>query len=143
MGVGCIVVSGERLLMVQDHRGMWSTPGGHLDFGESPAECAARETREETGVAIRNIEFVAVTNDVLPDTRRHYITVWMRADANGTAIEVEDTREVARVDWFRPDSLPTPLHLYVRNLISGRSLPAVPPNLPFADELRISASLSP
>ena len=41
VGVGCIVVRGDgQLLMVQNHRGRWSTPGGHLDFGESPAECA-------------------------------------------------------------------------------------------------------
>src|SRR3989344_3004896 len=30
--------------------GLWSLPGGKLDFGEQIEECAAREFREETGI---------------------------------------------------------------------------------------------
>jgi 8-oxo-dGTP pyrophosphatase MutT (NUDIX family) len=30
----------------------WFTPGGGRDEGESPQECAARELREETGLAV-------------------------------------------------------------------------------------------
>jgi 8-oxo-dGTP diphosphatase len=36
VGVGCIVVRDGNLLLVRNQRGLWSTPGGHLDFGESP-----------------------------------------------------------------------------------------------------------
>lgn len=32
--------------------GLWVAPGGKLDPGESPAECAIREMREETGLEI-------------------------------------------------------------------------------------------
>ena len=67
VGIGCIVVRHRQLLLVRNHRGFWSTPGGHLDFGETPEACAARETREETGISVSNIEFVAITNDVLAD----------------------------------------------------------------------------
>ena len=47
-----------RLLLIErtrdPNRGCWSPVGGKLDFaaGESPAECAARECREETGFAV-------------------------------------------------------------------------------------------
>lgn len=132
VGVGCIVVRGDgQLLMVQSHRGFWSTPGGHLDFGESPAECAARETLEETGLRVTGIEFVAVTNDVLPDTGRHYVTIWMRAEAAESTPVIGDPAEIAAVGWFSPDVLPRPLHLYFQNLVAGRSLPPHPANLPF------------
>jgi 8-oxo-dGTP diphosphatase len=33
--------------------GLWEFPGGKVHPGESPADCAARECLEETGVAIR------------------------------------------------------------------------------------------
>jgi mutator protein MutT len=33
--------------------GMWEFPGGKIETGESPAEAAARECLEETGLAVR------------------------------------------------------------------------------------------
>ncbi|KAL3839003.1 hypothetical protein ACJIZ3_023594 [Penstemon smallii] len=37
---------------------------GHLEFGESFEECAAREV-EETGLDINQIEFLTVTNNII------------------------------------------------------------------------------
>ncbi|SCG63244.1 NUDIX hydrolase [Micromonospora humi] len=37
----------------------WFTPGGGLDPGESPAECAARELAEETGLRLTPAELGA------------------------------------------------------------------------------------
>ena len=34
--------------------GMWLQPGGHVEPGESPAESALREAREEIGVPVRH-----------------------------------------------------------------------------------------
>ena len=49
--------AGEHLLMLrakQPNLGVWSPIGGKLEMGtgESPFECAVRETREETGHAV-------------------------------------------------------------------------------------------
>lgn len=133
IGVGCIVVRADgHLLMVQNQRGFWSTPGGHLDFGESPAECAARETFEEAGIRVGAVEFVAITNDVLHDAGRHYLTIWMRADVADSELLIGDPAEIAAAQWFAPDALPEPRHVYFENLLAGRSLPPNPANLPFA-----------
>lgn len=116
--------------MVRDHRGLWSTPGGHLDFGESPAACAARETLEETGVSVVNVEFVAITNDVLEDVDKHYVTIWMRGDPDAADAQIGDAGEIAEVGWFLPEELPGPRHKFFENLLAGRSLPEAPPNFP-------------
>src|SRR3954471_12540529 len=108
VGIGCIVVRDGRLLLVRNQRGFWSTPGGHMDFGESPDTCAARETLEETGVSVTNLEFVAITNDVLADAGKHYLTVWMRGDAGIASAQISDAAEIAEVGWFSPDQLPRP-----------------------------------
>lgn len=128
VGVGCLVIRNGALLMVRNHRGLWSTPGGHLDFGEAPDECAARETLEETGLHVTNVSFVALTNDVLHAAGRHYITIWMRADADHTNATVGDPAEIAEVGWFTPDALPSPRHVYFENLLAGRCWPSMPPN---------------
>ena len=79
VGVACIVMRAGRVLLIRRQRshgaGTWSTPGGHLDFGETPTECAIRETEEETGVRVSRVEFLAVTNDVFANAGKHYITV--------------------------------------------------------------------
>ena len=135
MGVACIVTRADRVLLIRRQRshgaGTWSTPGGHLDFGETPAECAIRETEEETGIRVARVEFVAVTNDLFTADGKHYITLWMRGEAAAGAASVRDSAEVAEVGWFATDALPTPLFLSLENLLAGRSLPDDPPNLPF------------
>lgn len=131
VGIGCIVIRDDKLLLVRDQRGRWSTPGGHLEFGESPDVCAARETFEETGVTVSNVQFVAVTNDVLPDSGKHYLTVWMRGDADGVTARIGDTSEIVELGWFSPDRLPTPRCSYFQNLLAGRTWPSPVENLPF------------
>ena len=54
--VTCFVACGQRLLWVQRNlepkRGLWAIPGGYLESGETLAEGAARELREEAGVLL-------------------------------------------------------------------------------------------
>ena len=45
--------------------GMWTPPGGGLDFAEDPAAGVVREVLEETGLAIRLGELVAIRSAVL------------------------------------------------------------------------------
>lgn len=43
----------------EPNRGLWSPPGGklHMDDGESPHACAAREAREELGIEFAPTDF--------------------------------------------------------------------------------------
>ena len=69
IGVGVFVFKDGKFVMGcrrgAHGEGSWSVPGGHLEYGETPEETAAREVMEEIGVKIKNIRFGGITNDIL------------------------------------------------------------------------------
>jgi 8-oxo-dGTP diphosphatase len=127
VGVGVIVTKDERILLIKRRgvhgQGTWSTPGGHLEYGESPEACAARETMEETGVAIANLRALGFTNDLFAESGLHYITLWMRGEHAAGEATVAAPDEASEVAWFPWDALPEPLFLPLRNLLTGKSYP--------------------
>lgn len=54
---GCVIGKDGRFLLVQEKQqkayGLWNLPAGHVDEGESFAEAAIREAREETGFIVK------------------------------------------------------------------------------------------
>jgi ADP-ribose pyrophosphatase YjhB (NUDIX family) len=84
----CVDESG-RVLLVQlaggRHRGLWTLPGGGIDFGERPVEAVVREVREETGLAVRVGELLDV------DTERVVV------ERNGELVERNPLRILYRV----------------------------------------------
>jgi len=103
--------------------GSWAPPGGHLEFGETPELCAIRETREEVGIEINNVRFVAVTNDFFEESGQHYITLWMQADLLSGEPKIAAEDEVAELGWFDWEELPSPRFIPFNNLLNRKSYP--------------------
>ena len=54
------VFGGDRILLVKEPEdGSWSLPGGWADVGESPAEAAVREVREESGYRVWAVRLIS------------------------------------------------------------------------------------
>lgn len=126
VGVGAMVRRGNQLLLLRRRGvhgdGTWSTPGGHVDFGESLEQTAAREVLEETGLVVGEVTFLGVTNDVMPDDGKHYVTVWMQCVDAGGDPRICAPHEMDAIGWFAVDELPTPLFTSLRNLLAGTAL---------------------
>lgn len=124
VGVGIIVMKNDKVLLMKrtgSHgSGTWSCPGGHIDFGESIEQCAIRETKEETGLDIENIQCKAMTNDIFPDEHKHYITIWVTGDYRVGIENIESPHEATEIGWFEWDILPHPLFLPMQNLLKGK-----------------------
>jgi len=129
VGVAVLVVRGDQVLLLkrQGSHGAatWSTPGGHLDFGETPEQCGIREVQEEVGLLVADLTFLAITNDLFATESKHYITIWMRAGRVLGEPTLASPREMTAIGWFGWDALPQPLFLPVANLVAGRSYPAL------------------
>jgi 8-oxo-dGTP diphosphatase len=132
VGVGCWIFNqnGEVLLgkrLSKHGTGTWAPPGGHLEFGETPAQCASRELFEETGLKIspNKIKIFAVTNDIFKDENKHYITIHCSIQyeqAIPTFIDVKEKDKCEVWQWFKTNKMPKPLFLSVRNLLKQKSL---------------------
>jgi 8-oxo-dGTP diphosphatase len=127
VGVAVLITRADRLLLIRRQgahgAGTWSTPGGHLDFGEAPEQGAIREAREEVGLEVADLAFVAITNDLFVAEQRHYITIWFQARQFAGEPTIASPREMTEVGWFGWDALPQPLFLPLANLVSGDSHP--------------------
>jgi len=81
--VWCVVDGVPKLLIGQrgpgcpDEVGSWNLPCGYLDWDESLKEAAERETWEETGVDIKNIE----PSDILLE---HMNSPWLITSSKGS-----------------------------------------------------------
>ena len=127
VGVAIIITKNDQVLLMKRKGlhgiGTWTTPGGHLDFGETPEQCAAREAKEEVGLDVVDIRFRAFTNDVFESGGQHYISIWMEGESilGEPIIAAED--EVEKIGWYAWDALPSPLFLPLENLLKENSYP--------------------
>lgn len=88
--------------------GTWSTPSGHVDFGENPEDTCKREAMEETGCVVDDIRFAAMTNDFFPDDNKHYITLWYVGRWVANEPEIKEPHKCSEMRWVTFDNMPTP-----------------------------------
>jgi 8-oxo-dGTP diphosphatase len=84
----------------------WALPGGFIEVGETAAQAAAREAREETGLDVTLLELFNVYSDPARDPRGHTLTVVFIGRAIGEPCGGDDA---ARAAAFSADALPVPL----------------------------------
>ena len=106
IGVGVVVWHGERVLLVRRGKpprlGHWSLPGGAQRLGETVAEAARREVKEETGLEVLLGDIVATVDLIERDrqgrVRYHYTLIDFVADAAGP--ELQPGSDAAEAQWF-------------------------------------------
>jgi len=116
-----------RLLLVRHagHHDGWAVLGGVVEVGESPAQAAVRETREEIGVEVRLVRLLDVLGG--PDyqvsypngDRTAYVTAVYEAAIIGGSPAVHDD-ELSDLAWLTPGQLADlELSRFARALLSA------------------------
>ncbi|WP_194823640.1 NUDIX domain-containing protein [Micromonospora sp. S-DT3-3-22] len=97
------------LLIRRTDNGLWSLPGGGQEIGETVAETAARETREETGISVEVVGMVGVYSDpghVIEysdgEVRQQFSLCFRAVPVSGTPTPSDESHEVR---WVARDEL--------------------------------------
>lgn len=99
----------------------WAPPGGKLDMFESFEDCIIRETKEETNLDIDELTFIGVTNDVMDDIKRHYVTIFFSTGNYEGEIKRMEPEKCLEWKWFNPKELPENIFVPFQNFIKGNS----------------------
>jgi len=108
---GVVCMKHDTVLLVRrgtpPRAGEWSLPGGKIAFGETAADAALRELREETSVIADLVGLIDVIDGMFGDF--HYVLVdYAVRWRSGTPVAGDDAAEarffpfedaLARVDW--------------------------------------------
>ncbi len=95
------------LLVKEMADGLWTLPGGWADIGDSPAEAAERETREESGYEARAVKLMAAYDRHKhdhPPHEFHAYKLFFLCELTGG--EAKTSYETTDVGFFREDDLP-------------------------------------
>lgn len=123
VAAGVLVERGGQVLLVRrrlnPRQGLWSFPAGFVDFDEAPAEAAARECREETGLEVD----ITGLLDVIAEAKQGYadmIIVYRASIVGGDLRAGDDADQVA---FFASHKLP-PLAFRATEVALGKWLNA-------------------
>ena len=98
------VVRGDRILLARSPHfpgGMYSTPAGFVEPGETLEEAVSREVLEEVNISVSNIQYVASQSWPFP----HSLMIGFSATYAGGEISI-DNDEIEAAGWFSIDRLP-------------------------------------
>lgn len=99
------IILGKRAPSVNNPNS-WNFFGGHIDAGESPAEAAVRELKEETTfkISTSSLKEVSVISGA------HYFSARIE-----NPDKVKTTNEISKVQSYKLTDLPTNLHMKTQN----------------------------
>lgn len=115
VGVGVIILNNDGNILIGRRKGKhaqkYSIPGGGLEIGETFADAAIREIKEETNLFIQNPEVISITNNL--ETYRedgvHHVSVILLAQGFTGELKLMEPDKCEEWLWCDPHNLPKPL----------------------------------
>lgn len=112
VGSSAVVTDGDGRILLQrrSDSGNWALPGGAMDIGETLAESAIREVREETGFDVRIERIIGIYSDpghvfAYDDGEvRQEFSICLACAITGGSLSVSS--ESTDVRFFAPEDIP-------------------------------------
>lgn len=105
LGVSIAIIQDHKILLTKRHDfAVWCLPGGHVDAGESLAQAAIREAREEIGLDIRLTHLIGLYSRPAWQHGDYHIASFAGEIIGGTLSPQPD--EVIDIGFFPENALP-------------------------------------
>lgn len=115
-----LVEDGGRVLLVrrvnEPFRGLWTLPAGFVNGGEDPAEAAARECLEETGLTVRITRVLDVIAGLEHERGADFVIVYHAEVLSGELLAADDADAA---EWFARNNLPPLAFKATRKVLGG------------------------
>lgn len=98
--------------------GLWTLPGGGLEWGETPRRCLEREIGEETGMSVTAAYPLDVSSEIVPepaDDPIHALFMVYRVVVAGVP-RAEGAGSTDAAEWHRLSAMPGTVPLVSRSL---------------------------
>ena len=97
--------------------GVWTLPGGKLEWGESFEDGACREVLEETNLTIKNPQVISVHN--CKNEHAHFVTIGLVASESKGEAQVTEPDEIIEWQWFDLKKLPEQIYFPSQEVIEN------------------------
>lgn len=100
------VMRADEILLIDKKTGLGkgkvNGPGGKVEAGETPEQCAVRECQEELGITVSNLEFCGEHRFQFVDGYSIHVHVYRTRDFSGTPVETREARPL----WMKVAEIP-------------------------------------
>jgi len=125
-GCGSLVVNDKdevlllkRSMNSRTSPGMWSQPGGGVEYGERVEEAIEREIFEETNLIVKVTEFLDFTQEIGENKEHHWIPVSYLSKYVSGEIIIKEPHKHDEIKWFSLDNLPDNVNFYTKRTIDA------------------------
>ncbi len=115
LGCGAVIIHNKKILLLKRSKkltsdrttaGLWSVPGGEVEFGERIEDAVKREVKEELGVEIEIQKPIGHWDQILPKSKIHWHCVAFLCQITKGKPRNLEPDKVEEVRWFPVSQVP-------------------------------------
>lgn len=95
----------DKVLILKRENGLWEFPGGGVEWGEAPEDCARRELREETSLETTGLTLLGITSATYEKEGNEKHSVYLVYKGKCDVGEPRITEEHKEYRWLTPNEL--------------------------------------
>lgn len=96
----------QRSKVTRNDHGLWSLPGGKVEFYEKVEDAIKRETLEECGVQLEQFKHLGYIDHILHEYKQHWIPQIFLAEKWSGEPKNMEPENFSNTQWFALDSVP-------------------------------------